>query len=239
MRSRSSQATRRISLVIQLDRTARAAVVNHRQHFSSMYAARCSPGSGARQESQPAKRGVRLRARGARRIAFLKHPRQQRAQDAHHRFDALRVPAQPEQIVGHAAGQIESRAADFERMRGRPQQAELRRRPVAQHPSVLAAAAALHGDHHVARAMPRCASALPASPSRLARGSPRKRASPDAAAAASAPPTPEPSTAPPAPAPRIAPGCARIFAMQFLRALRSAQLCAEDRISAACRETSA
>ena len=77
-------------------------------------------------------------ARQARQNAS-KHPRQVLA--------ALGVAAQPENVVGGAAGQIaDYPATQFDRHIARPLQTECIHRPVRKNPGILAASAALHRD---------------------------------------------------------------------------------------------
>ena len=91
---------------------------------------------------------TRFQTGGAGGVLFLEEARKNSARDAHRGFHALGVAAEPKQIVGDAAGKIEGGAADIERMSGRTQQREGRRGSIAQHPGILAAAAALDGHHH-------------------------------------------------------------------------------------------
>ena len=90
----------------------------------------------------------------------LGEPRGRGAEEAHEALAALGVAAQPEQVVGDAAGQVAAAAASARRRGRRPaQQAEGADRAVGEDPGVLAAAAALHRHDHRARRRRRRASA--------------------------------------------------------------------------------
>ena len=94
---------------------------------------------------------TRARTRGASSAArtalggLLAQARGDHPPQARQSLGALGVAAQPEQVVGHAAGQVAAPAGQRDLLGRRRQQAEGRHRPAAGHPGVLAAPAALDG----------------------------------------------------------------------------------------------
>jgi hypothetical protein len=128
---------------------ARLTVVNHGEHVALQ---RTEPPVGGREivakvsqsRQNPLPGGD---TRHGRKVRFLEQPWQNGARHTHCRLHPFHVPAQPEEVVGRPAGQVEGGPADIQVRRGRRQEAELRGRTVGQHPRVLAAPAALHGRH--------------------------------------------------------------------------------------------